>query len=481
MALFYAATFWLGRWAARRSETGSFHDMVVAGRRLGLGVGVFTMTATWVDGGYVNGTAEQTYAAGLLHVQAPWGYALSLVVGGLWFAPVMRRHGYMTLLDPFEQRFGPRAAAVLYLPALTGEVFWTAAILTALGTTFGIILDLDFSWSIVLSAAIVILYTMMGGLWSVAITDVAQLVVLVAGLWVVVPFVAHEIGGFAPAFAGYRARVGAAALPVNWWAWADSALLLVFGGIPWHGYFQRVLAARDEATARTLSLAAGASCMVAAVPPALIGVLASATDWAARGLADPEPALVLPYVLRHLTPPAVAVIGLAAVAAAVMSSVDSSILSASSMAAWNLYRPLVNPDASSASLTRIVKRTVLVVGVAATLIALHVRSVYTLWVLCSDLVYCMLFPQLVLALFDRRANRWGSYAGMSVAFVLRIAIGEPLLGLPRLLPIATDAAGLATLPIKTLIMAATFASMWTVSRMTARQCQPEPLSVAQPI
>jgi high affinity choline transporter 7 len=102
---------------------------------------------------------------------------------------------------------------------------------------------------------------------------------------------------------------------------------------------------------------------------------------------------VLPYVLRHLTPPAVAVIGLAAVAAAVMSSVDSSILSASSMAAWNLYRPLVNPDASSAALTRIVKRTVLVVGVAATLIALHVRSVYTLWVLCSDLVYCMLFPQ----------------------------------------------------------------------------------------
>jgi hypothetical protein len=72
MALFYAATFWLGRCAARRSETGSFHDMVVAGRRLGLGVGVFTMTATWVDGGYVNGTAEQTYAAGLLHVQAPW-------------------------------------------------------------------------------------------------------------------------------------------------------------------------------------------------------------------------------------------------------------------------------------------------------------------------------------------------------------------------------------------------------------------------
>ena len=478
MALFYAATFWLGRWAARRSETGSFHDMILAGRRLGLGVGVFTMTATWVDGGYVNGTAEQTYAAGLLHVQAPWGYALSLVLGGLCFAPVMRRHGYMTLLDPFEQRFGRRAAAILYLPALSGEVFWTAAILTALGTTFGVILDLDFSWAIVLSAAIVILYTMIGGLWSVAITDVAQLVVLVVGLWVVVPFVAYEVGGFATAFDAYRARVGASAPPVNWWAWSDSALLLVFGGIPWHVYFQRVLAARDEATARMLSIAAGASCMVAAVPPALIGILAAATDWTGRGLANPEPALVLPYVLRHLTPPTIAVVGLAAVAAAVMSSVDSSILSASSMTAWNVYRPLVNPDASSATLTRVVKRTVLVVGVAATLMALHVRSVYALWVLCSDLVYCVLFPQLVLALFDRRANRWGSYAGMSVAFALRLAIGEPLLGLPRLLPVATDAAGLPTLPVKTLIMVAALASMGAVSRLSARQCRPEPLSVA---
>jgi solute carrier family 5 (high affinity choline transporter), member 7 len=478
MALFYAATYWLGRWAARRSETGNFTDMVVAGRRLGLGVGVFTMTATWVDGGYVNGTAEQTYAAGLLFVQAPWGYALSLVIGGLWFAPIMRRQRYVTLLDPFEQRFGRRAAAILYLPALTGEVFWTAAILTALGTTFGIILDLDFSWSIVLSATIVILYTSMGGLWSVAITDVAQLVVLVGGMWVVVPFVAHAIGGFAPAFEAYRARAAAGAQPVNWWAWVDSALLLVFGGIPWHVYFQRVLAARDEATARTLSIAAGGACIVAAVPPALIGVLASATDWAARGLAAPEPALVLPYVLHHLTPPVIAAVGLGAVAAAVMSSVDSSILSASSMAAWNVYRPLVNPGASSATLTRVVKRTVLVAGVAATLMALHVRSVYTLWVLCSDLVYCVLFPQLVLVLYDRRANRWGSYAGMAIAFALRLAIGEPLLGLPRLLPLATDVAGLATLPVKTLIMIAALATMWTVSRVTARQCRPEPLSVA---
>ena len=175
--------------ASARAGDGSFRDLVLAGRRLGLGVGVFTMTATWVDGGYINGTAEQTYSSGLLAVQAPWGYALSLLIGGLWFAPVMRRHGFTTLLDPFDRRFGKKAAAVLCLLALTGEVVWTAAILTALGTTFGTILNLDSSWSIVLSAAVVLIYTITGGLWAVALTDVAQLFVLVIGLWIVVPFV----------------------------------------------------------------------------------------------------------------------------------------------------------------------------------------------------------------------------------------------------------------------------------------------------
>ena len=470
MTVFYLATYWLGLWASRRvTAADSFSDLVLAGRKLGLGVGVFTMTATWVDGGYINGTVEQTYAAGLLHVQAPWAYALSLGIGGIWFAPLMRRHRFTTLLDPFHRRFGSRAAALLYLPAVAGELFWTSAILTALGTTLGIVLDLDFTWSVVLAASIVVMYTMTGGLWSVAITDVAQFLVFIIGMWIVVPFVASAVGGWDTSFERYRAHM-AGAPPVNWWAWSDSALLLVFGGIPWHVYFQRVLASRDEATARGLSLLAAACCLLAAIPPMLIGVLAHGADWAAIGVAEPEAARMLPFVLSHLTPPLVAAIGLGAISAAVMSSMDSSILSTSTMTAWNVYRPLLNPGASRDVLSRVVRTTVLVVGVAAVLIALQVKSIYTLWVLCSDLVYCVLFPQLLLALFDRRANRWGSYAGMSVAFAIRVSAGEPLLGLPRLLPLPQDAHGLDTLPIKTIAMVSGLVTMWAVSRLTAARC-----------
>ena len=119
----YLFLYLLGSRAARRAERAGFAGMALAGRSLPLGLGVLTMTATWVGGGYVNGTAEATYGGGLWQAQAPWGYALSLVLGGLWFAPTMRRRGFTTMLDPFEQRYGREAAQLLSLPTLIGALF----------------------------------------------------------------------------------------------------------------------------------------------------------------------------------------------------------------------------------------------------------------------------------------------------------------------------------------------------------------------
>ncbi len=476
MAVFYAIIYYIGIRAARRQREGSFADLVLAGRGIPLGLGIFTMTATWVGGGYVNGTAEAAYGSGLIHAQAPWGYGLSLIVGGLWFAPIMRRHRFTTMLDPMEDRFGRGSAALLYMPALTGELFWTAAILTALGTTFGTILQLDVSTSIVLSAAIAIGYTIVGGLWAVAVTDVVQFTILVVGLWLVIPGAAEHAGGLSAALDSYRGETATQSVAINWWAWWDSALLLVFGGIPWHVYFQRVLAARDVWTARWLSVSAGVLCMVAAIPPILIGIIARGVDWASLGIVAPEPALVLPTVLRYLTGPVVATIGLGALAAAVMSSVDSSILSASSMATWNVYRPFVRPSADSRELKRVIQRCVLIVGIVATLLALRVQSVYALWFLSSDLVYCVLFPQLFTALFDPRANRYGSLAGFVVSVLLRLACGEQLLGLPSLISLPASALdGSPLVPFRTLTMLAALATIVIVSRATREVCPPRAL------
>lgn len=498
MLVFYALTFFMGSYIARRqSGRVGGNDSMLGGRSIPLWVSVFTMSATWLGGGYINGSAEATYKSGLIWLQAPWGYALSLVLGGIFFAKVMRKYRFHTMLDPLGQKFGKRMTAVLFLPALVGELFWTAAILSALGSTFGIVIGLDFEISIILSAAVAIAYTALGGLWAVALTDVVQLCLLFIGLFIILPSILDSAGGWTSAWTQYAAHWGDAAsflpnaevLGNAYWQWWDFAFLLILGGIPWQSYFQRVLAARSDRAAVNLSVIAGVVCLIAAVPPILIGVVGFVTDWTPYGGAPANSLDILPYTIKYLTPTLIATIGLGAVAAAVMSSVDSSILSASSMSVWNVYRPLIDPQISEKRINKLIQICVWIVGVAATLIALQVKSIYVLWFLCSDFVYCLLFPALVTALFDRKANFYGALAGFSVAFILRFGGGDASLGLPCLLPypvidaaaeIGADGSRIAVLfPFRTFAMLGGLLSIIIVSRLTQRWAPAQPLQTME--
>ncbi|MEZ5039233.1 MAG: sodium:solute symporter family protein [Saprospiraceae bacterium] len=486
MMIFYTLIFGLGAYAATLKQATDSTGIMLAGRQIPLGIAVFTMSATWVGGGYINGTAEYTADAGLVWVQAPWGYALSLIIGGLFFARKMRHFRFRTMLDPLEQRFGKRMTAVLFLPALSGEIFWTAAILTALGSTFGTVLGLEIAPAIVLSALIAIAYTALGGLWAVALTDLVQMIILLIGLFLVVPYALEAVGGWDLAWSIYQEKKGVSAnfLPSKealgsyYWNWWDYALLLVFGGIPWQVYFQRVLSAKDEKTAVRLSLLAGIVCLIAAIPPVLIGIASVAADWTGMGLTPPtDAATTLPWVARYLTPSWVGTIALGAVAAAVMSSVDSSILSASSMGAWNVFKPLVKPDIGPKKLQKVIQQCIWIIGIAATILALNIKSVYELWFLCSDFVYCLLFPPLVCALFDPKANTIGAVAGFSVAFILRFGGGDPTLGLPILLPYPMIEDGVVLFPFRTLAMVSGLLSILIVSRLTQHLSAPKALKV----
>lgn len=481
MLVFYGLIFGLGVYANRLRKERTAEDVLLAGRGLPLWLAVFTMSATWVGGGFINGTAESTYAFGLVWAQAPWGYGLSLILGGLIFARPMRRLRFKTLLDPLVQKYGQSMGSVLFIPAVLGDIFWSAAILTALGTTFGTVLGLDGTTSIIISAIIAIGYTVIGGLWAVAITDVVQLGLLMLGLAMVIPFMLPEGTGLAELWANYQLEMGELAqLFPDWgawndpawgdsyWNWWDYALLLIFGGIPWQVYFQRVLAARTDRAAVLLSIFAGVVCMLAAFPAVLIGMLGATTDWAAIGVGEPEnAAMILPWTLRYLSPPILATIGLGAVAAAVMSSVDSSILSASSLAVWNVYRPLFKPKITPTQIQKVLRRSIVLIGLSASILALQVQSVYVLWFLCSDLVYVLLFPAFVCALFDPKANRYGALAGFSIALLLRLGGGEAALGIPAFFPYPMIGAdGICLFPFRTVAMLSGLMSILVVSRLT---------------
>lgn len=490
----YASFLIVGWLAARKVKDGTAADLIVAGRSMPVWIATLTMTATWVDGGYLLGTAEGAFKSSLASgVQGGLCFGVSLILGGLFFARRMRQLEFTTLIDPFETRFGKHWAVVLFIPAMLGEVFWSAELLAAIGSTFGVLLNMKLATAILLSAVVVIAYTMVGGMWSVAYTDALQLGLVVVGLLVAVPFIFAAAGGFDASWSHYlaaRADRGMFFPPIQprgeFWTsqtiigWWDVSLMLALGGIPWNCYFQRVLSCQTPRKAQLHSLFAGALTILLTIPPLLLGVAAFKYNWPGDLLAQLQahPSETLPLLLKHVAPPVVALLGFGAIIGAVTSSFSSSILSAASMISWNCCYRLLWPQLSVTQMKRIIRLSIVLLGAGAVLMALKVQSVQALWFFTSDLIFVLLFPQLVFALFDPKANRIGSITAFSVSLALRLGGGEPLFGLPHFIPYPEiftsnpaswyDASGALLFPFKTLAAAVGCVLLPVVSRLTAK-------------
>jgi high affinity choline transporter 7 len=468
IGLIYASFLAVG-WLASRRGTSTVDGFMVAGRAMPLWLATFTMTATWVDGGYLLGTAEGAYRSGVASgLQGGVCFGISLILGGLFFARRMRALEFHTLIDPFEARFGPTWAAVLAQPAVLAETFWSAELLVALGSTFGVMLGIDLVTAIVVSAVVVTLYTMAGGIWAVAYTDAYQLTLVFIGLALTLPIALDAVGGPATAWAAYRSARAGPGLSVGWW---DVSIMLMLGGIPWNCYFQRVLSCRSANHARMHSLLSGVLTIVLTIPPLLMGLAAFAYPWQpqTKAVLDAHPAHALPLIFRDLMPPVLGLLGLAAIIGAVTSSFSASILSAGSMFSWNVCWRLINPGMSLDGMKILMRGSIVAIGAGAVWMALEVQSVQALWFFTSDLVFVLLFPQLTSALFDRKANLAGSVTAFVVSLILRVGGGEPLFGIPALIPYPD------WVPVRTTAAVSGLILLPLVSRLTARWNKPLPL------
>jgi len=117
----------------------------------------------------------------------------------------------------------------------------------------------------------------------------------------------------------------------------------------------------------------------------------------------------------------------------------------------------------------VMRVAIALLGAGAVWMALKVQSVQALWFFTSDLVFVLLFPQLVAALFDPKANLIGSIAAFGVSLVLRLGGGEPLFGMPALIAYPS------WLPFKTVAAAAGLILLPLVSRVTGSWSAPRPL------
>ncbi|XP_064615012.1 high-affinity choline transporter 1-like [Liolophura sinensis] len=429
-----AVGIWAGRKTARSKES---DDIFLASRNLGGMVSFFTLAATMVGGGYINGSAEMMYSRGFLWTQAPIGYNCALCIAGLVFAPKVRQGNYITIFDPFQNKYGNRLGSLLFVPQLLGDLFWSASILSALGASLSIILGIDGTITIIVSACVAIGYTFFGGLYSVAFTDVIQMICIFAGLFVAFPFaLTNEAVDLSKLSDGvWQGSIQTREVGV----YVDSYLLLIMGGIPWQVYYQRALACRTSNIARWASVAGGVAAAVQAIPPMALGAAVAAANWnmtaynTSTPLSPEQTSLVVPLALQYLCPKVVSIIGLGAVSAAVMSSADSCVLSTASVLTHNIYANIIRPRASHREKIWVMRISILVSGALGTIVAISVSSIYGLFFLCSDLMYVINFPQLVCVLWISFSNTYGYLVGFIVGLGLRISAGEPLLGLPALL------------------------------------------------
>lgn len=402
-------------------------DYLLAGRRLGLTLGAFTVFATWFGAETVVGAAGEIYADGLTAGAAePFAYGATLLLMGAVFAAPLWRRGLTTFADLFRTRYSPGVERLVVLLIIPPSVMWAAAQIRAFGQVISASSAFEVEAAITCAAAVVLIYTIYGGLLADAITDVIQGIALVIGLVVVFAVVIGTLGGPGAALAAIPLeRVQPLAVP------RDLALLglLERWAIPLCGsvlaqeLIARVLAMRSPELARRAVFIGGGLYIAVGFIPVFLGLVG------AQLLAEPPaPEQLMAQLAQQYLPTFLYIAFAGALVSAILSTVDSALLAAGALASHNLIVPL-RPALSERAKVRAARGGVLVFGLIAYVLALHAEGVYDLVLEASAFGSAGVFTVGVFALFTRFGDAQSATAALLAGLVSWIA-GAYVLDLP---------------------------------------------------
>jgi Na+/proline symporter len=413
VGVYLLVQFAVGILVSRRIATEA--DYLLAGRSLGIGLGAFSIFATWFGAETVVGAAGSIYSDGLSGGSAdPFGYGLCLVVLGVAIAVPLWRKRYTTFGDLFRDRYSAgveRLAVVLMVPT---SVIWAAAQIRAFGQVVSASSDLDVSVAVTAAAVFVVLYTMVGGLLADAITDVVQGVALTLGLVLLLVAVAGANGGLLQIGALVepgRLRLFADA-EHGWLAFAEAWAVPVFGSLLAVELLSRILACRSAATARNATLLGAGLYLTVGTIPVLLGLAGPAL---VPGLEEPEQVIAV-LAQEHLTTFGY-VLFAGALISAILSTVDSALLAAAALISHNLVLPLV-PHMGERSKVLTARAGVMALGAAAYVIALHAGGIYELVETASAFGSAGIFVVGVFGLFSRMGGAGSAYAALTTGMAV---------------------------------------------------------------
>ncbi|MEO7547465.1 MAG: sodium:solute symporter family protein [Ramlibacter sp.] len=436
VVLYLLASMAVGLYAARRVNNTA--DYAVAGRNLPLAVVIATTFATWFGSETVLGVSARFVSGGLGSVvEDPFGASMCLVLVGLFFAYKLYQRNLITLGDYYRQRFGRSVEVICSVIIMFSYLGWVAAQITALGLVFQLLTKgaLSLPAGMAIGTAIVLIYTLYGGMWSVALTDFVQMIVIAAGLLAIAWFAA-ELAGGAGKVVDYAAREGKFRFfPTGglkeWIFFLAAAVTMMLGSIPQQDVFQRVMSSKDARTAVRGPVIGGILYFLfALIPMFVVTAAVLIMGEQAKTLLTDDPQKVLPTLVMEKMPVALQVAFFGALLSAIMSTASATMLAPSATFVENILRNL-RPGMSDAATLRAMRISVFVFAciVLSYSITMQGTSIYELVSGAYQVPLVGAFVPLVFGLYWARATTQGALASCALGLgTWLLFMATPVLG-----------------------------------------------------
>ncbi|HIA79130.1 MAG TPA: hypothetical protein EYO07_03070 [Candidatus Marinimicrobia bacterium] len=385
-------------------------DFFVAGRSLPLWLCTATLTATWFGGGTVLGAAGAAYEDGILGVIAdPFGAAVCLILAGLFYVKTIRRMKILTVVDFFQLRYGKMSAWLAAIAQLILYIGWSGSLLVSIGVIIENVLGVPPELSIPVGTVIVLVYTILGGMWAVSLTDFIQVIIIILGLGLILPFLGTQSSGFVELWSNipeeklyvfpHNANV------LDWAKYLQAWLVIGVGGIAGQDLLQRSMSARNERIAEYSAYLSGAIYLTIGLIPVFIGIVGANL---LPKIENPE--YIVPQVALQFLPPVAAAIFITALLAAVMSSADSALLACASIIGNNILSQFKKTKENVLIFSRI---SIPVCAILALIVALYFKNIYQLLLASYSTSLVALFAPFTAGIWWKKANTSGAIAAMS--------------------------------------------------------------------